>query len=413
MFEHRSAAWPRIGRRLAALLAAAWLALPVAAGASPALRSGDVIEIAVAGVPALTRRATVGPDGRIAYPVLGMVDTAELSPPQLQALLQEMLAARNVVQRPVVSVDVIEYRPISVGGDVARPGEYRFQPGMTVRNAVALAGGYDLSRIEGRATPVQLLEARSDYGAAGIELVRQEARAARLRAQLAGTEQLDPSRLRDLPVDPIVRADILGAEEQQLQADLAAQHRERAYLERLVEALREQHAALVNAEAESAVALSRQSQSINRARELLDRSVGTMARLDDAQRGETQSRAQLFDTRARLAEVGRQIEEATQRLDAFDNRRRAGLLDGLKDAVAEAGKARFRLDSARDRMGAGGGSLLRQSGVAALAVIHRRVRGVPQRIEATADTELLSGDALEIADATPDRLAAGLPRRTP
>ena len=31
-----------------------------------------------------------GPDGRIAYPVLGMVDTAELSPPQLQALLQEM-----------------------------------------------------------------------------------------------------------------------------------------------------------------------------------------------------------------------------------------------------------------------------------------------------------------------------------
>ena len=414
MPEHGSYASHRIARpawRLAALLAAAWFAAPAAAGASPALRRGDVVEITVAGVPALTRRATVSPDGRIAYPVLGAVDTAELSPPQLQALLQEMLVARNVVQRPVVSVDVIEYRQISVSGDVARPGEYRFQPGMTVRNAVALAGGYDLTRIEGRSTPAQVVEARSDFGSAGIDLVRQEAKAARLRAQLAGATQLDPGRLQDLPVDASVRAEVIGTEEEQLLADLAGQVRERAHLERLVQALRDQHAVLLSAEAESAAALNRQSQSTGRARELLDRSVGTMARLEEAQRGETQSRAQLFDTRARAAQVSREIEDATQRLAAFDDLRRARLLDGLKEAVAEAGKARFRLDSARDRMGTGGGVLLRQSGVSAVAAIHRRTRGVTEHIEATPDTELLSGDALEIVDATPDRLTGSPPRR--
>src|SRR3954469_16726030 len=72
MPEHGPYASRRIARpalRLAALLAAAWFAAPVAAGASPALRSGDVVEITVAGVPALTRRTMVGPDGRIAYPV--------------------------------------------------------------------------------------------------------------------------------------------------------------------------------------------------------------------------------------------------------------------------------------------------------------------------------------------------------
>jgi polysaccharide biosynthesis/export protein len=36
------------------------------------------------------------------------------------------------------------YRPIYILGQVARPGRYEYRDGMTVINAVALAGGYTM-----------------------------------------------------------------------------------------------------------------------------------------------------------------------------------------------------------------------------------------------------------------------------
>ena len=39
-----------------------------------------------------------------------------------------------------------EQRPVYLNGDVSRPGEQRYRLGLTVRQTIALAGGYDIMR---------------------------------------------------------------------------------------------------------------------------------------------------------------------------------------------------------------------------------------------------------------------------
>ena len=49
---------------------------------------------------------------------------------------------KGYLKNPRVSVSMIEYRPFFVIGKVNKPGGYPFQIGMTVRKAIALAGGF-------------------------------------------------------------------------------------------------------------------------------------------------------------------------------------------------------------------------------------------------------------------------------
>jgi len=100
---------------------------------------GDVLQIMVSGVPALTQRLAVNSDGKIVFPIIGEIEAADMPLAELRQRLQDLLVARNVVRQPDVIVSVAEYRPIYLSGDVLRPGEYRYRPEMTVRQAVALA----------------------------------------------------------------------------------------------------------------------------------------------------------------------------------------------------------------------------------------------------------------------------------
>ena len=52
------------------------------------------------------------------------------------------LQDKKILLNPSVSVEIIEYRPIFILGEVAKPGQYPYEPGMTVLTAVAIAGGF-------------------------------------------------------------------------------------------------------------------------------------------------------------------------------------------------------------------------------------------------------------------------------
>ncbi len=55
---------------------------------------------------------------------------------------------------------IIEYRPVYVTGDVAKPGEQRYTPGLSVRQAVSLAGGSIFSASAWKADPGDCRTAR-------------------------------------------------------------------------------------------------------------------------------------------------------------------------------------------------------------------------------------------------------------
>lgn len=111
---------------------------------TPAYRfyPGDDIEITVFSAPELTRTVTVGPDGRVAMPLIGAVRAADLTANELHDALVSAYAAH--LRMPELTVTPRSYgsRQVFVGGEVARPGIYEMPAQIDAFQAVALAGGF-------------------------------------------------------------------------------------------------------------------------------------------------------------------------------------------------------------------------------------------------------------------------------
>lgn len=105
------------------------------------LSTGDVISIRVLGEDDLTRdKIRLGDSGALTLP-FGYLDARGMTVGELQQAIANGLRGRFLVN-PRVSVTIDEYRPFFIQGQVERPGGYPYQPGLNVRKAVSLAGGF-------------------------------------------------------------------------------------------------------------------------------------------------------------------------------------------------------------------------------------------------------------------------------
>lgn len=112
------------------------------------LGAGDQIRITVFNEPDLTGPYTVGSQGMIAYPLVGSVRAGGLTVAEFTTALQSALS--TYVRNPSVAVEVTNYRPFFILGEVTRPGTYAYSANLTVPNAVATAGGFTYRANRGR-----------------------------------------------------------------------------------------------------------------------------------------------------------------------------------------------------------------------------------------------------------------------
>src|ERR1700712_2794476 len=106
------------------------------------LGSGDRIRVITLGEEQLTGEFRVNDRGRIALPLLGSVKAAGLTPEELETVIATGLQEQKLLRKPSVAVEVTAYRPVFVLGEVAKPGQYPYQPGMTMQTMIAIAGGF-------------------------------------------------------------------------------------------------------------------------------------------------------------------------------------------------------------------------------------------------------------------------------
>ncbi len=140
--------------------------LPAAEAASYRLGPGDQVRIITFGEENLTGEFRVNDSGNIALPLIGAVHSAGLTSGELETVVAAALRRDNLVRNPSVAVEVIAYRPIYVLGEVNKPGQYAYQPGMTVVTAVAVAGGFTYRAVEGYAAVVRTVEGKAIEGKA-------------------------------------------------------------------------------------------------------------------------------------------------------------------------------------------------------------------------------------------------------
>lgn len=112
------------------------------------LGTGDTVRVMVFDQKQLTGDYIVGASGMIDIPLLGPVRARSLTTRQLGEQIIRYLVTRGILRRPSVSVEVRHYRPFSILGEVNKPGQYPFEPGMTVLAAVSLAGGFTYRAVE-------------------------------------------------------------------------------------------------------------------------------------------------------------------------------------------------------------------------------------------------------------------------
>jgi polysaccharide export outer membrane protein len=104
------------------------------------LGTGDKLRVTVFGEPGLTGPYEVGSQGVIAVPLAGDVKATGLTVQELTDSLQDVLS--KYIRQPKVTIEVTNYRPFFILGEVGRPGTYPYSARLTVQNAVATAGGF-------------------------------------------------------------------------------------------------------------------------------------------------------------------------------------------------------------------------------------------------------------------------------
>jgi len=107
------------------------------------LSTGDIISISVYDEDDLSfERVTISESRVINYPFLGQLTLTGLSVTELEESIRKGLVEGEYLIRPEVTVAIVQYRSFYVDGEVNRPGGYPYEPGLTLRKAVALAGGF-------------------------------------------------------------------------------------------------------------------------------------------------------------------------------------------------------------------------------------------------------------------------------
>jgi polysaccharide export outer membrane protein len=131
----------RIATGLAAALVCASFDCPTSAKAAPAettasaegsletyaLGAGDKLRIAVFNVAAITGAHLVGSSGVVSLPLVGEMMAAGKTTATLAEAIRVRLA-EGYVNDPKVSVEVMDYRPYYILGEVNKPGSSRSRP---------------------------------------------------------------------------------------------------------------------------------------------------------------------------------------------------------------------------------------------------------------------------------------------
>ena len=99
------------------------------------------MRVTVFGQDDLTNTYSVDKAGYLALPLIGSLAARGSTTKQIESKIAAGLR-NGFIRNPDVAVEIDTYRPFFILGEVGIPGQYVYVPGMTVQNAVAIAGGF-------------------------------------------------------------------------------------------------------------------------------------------------------------------------------------------------------------------------------------------------------------------------------
>jgi polysaccharide biosynthesis/export protein len=394
------------------------IVLSQAALAEYHLAPGDTVEVAAYGLPDQHYRALVQLDGSISLPGVGAVVVGGMTQAQLQQRMETLLPTRifryrtpdgqehPVVLKPAdVTATIAEYRPVYISGDVLTPGQQPFRPLMTVRQLVAMAGGYSLLRSRAQQGAADPAELQREYQAASIEYAKEFYHSLRLQAELQNKATFQQQTPQDASVTSSLGSSIVKSESESLRVAQDDFKAEQAFLENVIKKADAQLGVLRTQEQEEAKGVQSDAEDLDRLGRLFSAGNSTSARITDARRAMLLSSTRHLQTLVEVMRLEHQQEGDRRQLDRLASQRKAKLLADLNDSNVRLAVLAATVRSARQRLqpvGAGGGPLLVDPDkVKPEIVIVRKIEKQWSRMAVDPDAEVEPGDVVEVTLRTP------------
>ena len=352
---------------------------------------------------ALNADFRVAPDGTLSLPLIGSVPAAGSSVEELAETISTRLQkAVGMAGRPQTSVEIVEFRPFYILGHVQHPGEYQYRPGMTVLQAVSIAGGS--FHIE---DPSLLLMRRTVLTSAGdlqVLLLGQQsllARRARLRAELDGSAKIAfPPELLQHQGEPAV-AQAIQREQAIFTARTDALRSQTDALNKLKDLLNGEIASLQSKMKDVDQELALLKGELSTTSSLVQRGLAAAPREFSLRQTELQTQGRRLDLDTAALRAHEDIGKADQSILELRNKMRAEdatELAQVDDKLTENGariktaQAIAEQESAQPDLAA---VLAAQTGPLMYSIIRRDNGGV-HRIAAAESTDVEPGDTIEV-----------------
>jgi len=344
---------------------------------------------------------SVGPSGTLALPFIGQLNVAGKTAGEvgeaIGAQLQSKFALRNL---PSASVEVAQFRPVFLTGDVQTPGEYPYAPNMTVLKAVSLAGGLRRSDA-GQRFARDFINARGDAAVYDDQRGRLLARQARLLAEVSGDQEIKktPEMEKVVNIDALLESEsaLMKSRTERYTLQLKALKDLRELLDAEVESLRKK-----------AESQQRQLQLANEDREKVNRlneqGLALAQRRISAEERAAEVEATLLDIDTNALRAKQDINKAIQDEINLRNDWDAQRSKELQDTQAELQKLNLQLSTSRELMSealAQSAEALRfdPSGKSASIsyVVVREDKGKSKEIKVDETTALEPGDVIKVS----------------
>lgn len=135
------------------------------------LGAGDRVRLVVGGFTNLSIEYKVSDVGTISLPMLGPMKVAGKTTAEVEKELAAVMRREQLAIDASVNMQIEEYRPFFIVGEVRRAGAYPYVPGMNVLNAITIAGGSTF-RADTKAYEIQRAENGNILRGKGTDLTQ-------------------------------------------------------------------------------------------------------------------------------------------------------------------------------------------------------------------------------------------------
>ncbi len=362
--------------------------------AASSIEPGDTVRVTIAETPRLDGERKVDADGTIALPQVGSIALAGLGIDEARQRIERMLVQKGILKAPTVLVEIARYRPIYVGGRVARPGAIEFEPGLTVRHALILAGG--MGRPAANADSVNVPELRARWQVASFQLLQINSSIARLDDEL--------SRTRQTPVESktSIRPDLGAVEkiDQGILVDrLATWTESQAHLKDQM-ALYDFEIDVLAQQAELQENEQRlATEQVARAHRLVERELMPLTRLEELQAVLSNASEDVLENRAVTARAKQGRSDVAYEIASADMKWRLDIQNQLRGLLVERERTKAEIEALGAQIVEAGVTLSEADALQMrpAVTIYRTVDGQETAISAGMSTELRAGDILDVS----------------